>query len=250
MSVTFTFIRHAESIDNLRQVWAGWKNSTLSNHANTLAKSLASTSFTAILTSDLERTRLTAEQIQASQPHFPPLTTSKLLREQNFGQGEGKPFVKKSSLAYDPAAKFHGRNESHPKGESLVDVEKRATQAWQQLLAPYIENARKDEKKDVHIAVVSHGIFISELIAVIVNSGQGKKRNPSEFRGMKNTAWTRIMVQSMDSDQFTVKVTSVNSHRHLDKLIRQKGIGSVAYDPKQGDIRSFFGTGDGGKVKK
>jgi len=70
-----------------------------------------------------------------------------------------------------------------------------------------------------------------------------------------------------------VKVTDVNSHRHLEGLVcsrspsfpcttadrgvnvslqkRQKGIGSETHDPAQSDIRKFFGGGviDGKKVK-
>lgn len=70
-----------------------------------------------------------------------------------------------------------------------------------------------------------------------------------------------------------VKVTDVNRHRHLEGLVcshfssfccveadwilyvslqkRQKGIGSVAHDPAQSDIRKFFGGGviDGKKIE-
>ena len=70
-----------------------------------------------------------------------------------------------------------------------------------------------------------------------------------------------------------VKVTDVNSHRHLEGLVRshfllfyhveadgilyaslqkhQKWIGSEAHDPAQSDIRKFFGGGliDGKKAK-
>ncbi|KAI9458819.1 hypothetical protein F5148DRAFT_1219875 [Russula earlei] len=31
-SVILTFIRHGESTDNLRSIWAGWKDAPLSNH--------------------------------------------------------------------------------------------------------------------------------------------------------------------------------------------------------------------------
>ena len=70
-----------------------------------------------------------------------------------------------------------------------------------------------------------------------------------------------------------VKVTDVNSHKHLEGLVcshslsfyrveadwilyaslqkRQRGIGSEAHDPAQSDIRKFFGGGviDGKKAK-
>jgi len=70
-----------------------------------------------------------------------------------------------------------------------------------------------------------------------------------------------------------IKVTDVNRHRHLEGLVcsrfpsfrcvetdrvlndslqkRQKGVGSDAHDPAQGDIRKFFGGGviDGKKVE-
>lgn len=67
-------------------------------------------------------------------------------------------------------------------------------------------------------------------------------------------------ISDSDLPPLTVKVTHVNQHSHIDGIVsawnitfldqwadstkqkRQKGgIGSAAFDPKQGDIRAFFG---------
>ncbi|KAF5315337.1 hypothetical protein D9619_007152 [Psilocybe cf. subviscida] len=191
---------------------------------------------------------------------------SALLREQNFGAGEGKKFSKKerdlSLEAHFAKGKFpalYTRQQCFPGGESLDAVAQRAEDAFRQLLEQHIcANGNQNEV----VAVVSHGIFLAELIAVIIKKDAEFRGDldVKSLRGMRNTAWTKLDVKrrtASSTDPYTtalsVRVLGVNSHKHLTNLNRQGGgIGSSAYDPAQQDIRAFLGgggSGGGGKTK-
>ncbi|RDB17981.1 hypothetical protein Hypma_000741 [Hypsizygus marmoreus] len=246
VTVKFTFIRHGESIDNLHSVWAGWKDSPLSNHgkkqAEALAISFADIKLTAIHSSPLKRAFTTAEALWNVQSHpKPPLTTSLLLREQHFGQGEGQRYdVRREPgvsleehITRGKYPALRGRHEQYPEGESLNDVARRAEQVVQEVVLP-------------------HGIFIGELVTSLLRrtSNIQDGLNPREYRGLRNTGWTLVAVhvkheQEENDDGFVhVQVVKQNSCQHLDGLVRQKGgIANAAYDPKQKDIRAFFNGG-------
>ncbi|KAF8903110.1 histidine phosphatase superfamily [Gymnopilus junonius] len=267
--VSFILVRHGESKDNLRQVWAGWKDSPLSNHGIRQAEALAeyfneqNVLLNAVYASDLTRAKTTAKVVKDKQPHSHsiPFEVSELLREQNFGSGEGKHFAKKDknlSLASHYARgmfpALHTRNGTFPGGESLDDVARRAEEVIDTLLSCHLIQEGADGKERA-VAVFSHGIFIGELVAAIT-------RRDNEFasrggvdvrglRGMSNTGWTRleVTIKTISEDasigsklQFSVKANGVDRHPHLANLHRQKGgIGSMAHDPAQQDIRSFLG---------
>lgn len=55
------------------------------------------------------------------------------------------------------------RSDKFPGGESLDDLEKRATQAIEEIVMPFIWKAAREGKKGVQIALVSHGLCISEV---------------------------------------------------------------------------------------
>ncbi|EAU86070.1 hypothetical protein CC1G_07149 [Coprinopsis cinerea okayama7 len=247
-----------------RDVWAGWKDATLTTHgvkqAEALALSFATTSFTDIYTSDLKRAFMTAQAIHAAQRPSTKLHTTKLLREQYFGAAEGTSYKHKrdkdltlrqhfSRGIYPPV---FSRHERFPGGESKDDVSERAREFMDTVILPLVQQEAEGQVKSVHIAVVSHGLFIPELVVLLWK----KHKNPvsTEFelrqnlRGMRNTAWTRIEF-GFDGDSAgdtvsrpcKLKFLHVNCHNHLDSLTRQKGgISRLAYDPAQKDIRSFF----------
>ncbi|GLB38344.1 putative phosphoglycerate mutase-like protein [Lyophyllum shimeji] len=268
VTVKFTLVRHGESLDNLRSVWAGWRDSDLSNHgkaqAEALARSYANTSLTVIYTSPLKRAYTTAEVLQNAQAVPIPLYTSPLLREQNFGRGEGQPYhVRKEpglSLAEHIAkGKYpatHKRSQRFPDGESLDDVARRADQVVRDILLPYVSKAVEEGTHGIHVVVVSHGIFIGELIASLLRLGGGKTE--TSYRGLRNTGRVLVTVtakrdteeRSADTDFLRVRIVQYNACGHLDGLVRQKGgIGSAAYDPNQKDIRSFFQPVKGSRAK-
>ncbi|KDR82847.1 hypothetical protein GALMADRAFT_238451 [Galerina marginata CBS 339.88] len=269
--VSFILIRHGESKDNLRQVWAGWKDSPLSNHGMRQAEALGDDfaqkdiSLSAIYTSDLLRAKTTAKAVRDRQanPNI-PFHESCQLREQNFGVGEGMRMVKKeknlSIRQHFAVGKFpvlHTRNGCFPGGESLDDMAQRADDVFDKLLSLHVLQENEDGQARV-VAVFSHGLFIAELVAAIIRRDQGTVTvDVRNLRGMSNTAWTRLEVTAKEVEGgtnsqapnaapmgpvFVVRVTGVNRYPHLSNLHRQKGgIGSLAHDPAQQDIRSFLG---------
>ncbi|KAF8349458.1 phosphoglycerate mutase-like protein [Amanita rubescens] len=260
VKVYFTFIRHGESTDNLRAIWAGWRDAPLSQHAKGLAKAHADTRYTAILSSPLMRALSTAEAVRDVQRDpSPPINTSLLLREQYFGVAEGKRYrtVRESGLSLEehfaqelyPA--IRERHLKFPDGESRDDVAERANQAIDELLIPYVQTI---------VAIVSHGLFIREITIALMRRGVA---NQTGFKGvgpLRNTGWTRLVVEAngqwdnptiepWSSDIFEVRLVDYHRFEHLSRTrtsdlsrqARQKaGMGSMAHDPKQGDIRTFF----------
>ncbi|KAL4069953.1 histidine phosphatase superfamily [Scleroderma yunnanense] len=233
------------------------------NQARALGEAFANTRLTAIYASPLKRAFMTATALLDAQPDpKPPIHNSDLLKEQNFGKAEGTSWLGKQDpnktleehfasgqypVLFDPVLKF-------PDGESLNDLAERADQAIRELVLPHVLQAARPESEDDHIALVSHGLCISQMVAALVRRNHGGAPH-RDYRGLLNTAWTRVTVQVKgevswetmdisedDSSPILVNVTDFNRHEHTNSVKRQKGgIGSSAYDPKQQDIRDFFG---------
>ncbi|EIW59438.1 phosphoglycerate mutase-like protein [Trametes versicolor FP-101664 SS1] len=267
-TLTVTFIRHGESTDNLRSVWAGWKDAPLSNHgmnqAKAVGKSLSDTRFAVVYASPLKRALWTGQAVQEAQSEpKPPLETSLLLREQHWGVAEGEPWQWGHTAGLSLEEHFakqlypvlHERWQKFPEGESLDDLFTRAKQAIDELIMPHVWSAAREGKKGIHIAIASHGLCISELVPALVMKDESGVHPGEKFRGLQNTAWTRVTVNvkgakegepldfpDNDPPKLQVRVTDFNRHEHLDAVKRQKGgVGSAGYDPKQQDIRAFFG---------
>lgn len=87
------------------------------------------------------------------------------------------------------------RHEKFPNGESLNDVSVRAEHFMNnQVLKPYLPRAISSGVEDVHVALVSHGLCISELIPALLKRNDGGSP-AKDYRGLLNTAWTRVTVQ-------------------------------------------------------
>ncbi|KAL1736536.1 histidine phosphatase superfamily, partial [Schizophyllum commune] len=237
--------------------------------ANALAASFANEKFTAILTSPLNRALSTASAIHDRQlPPRPPLIQNDLLKEQHFGEGEGKPYTAartgktgttpKSGVTSAPNvqqsgssaqqdgtyARNRGDDERFPGGESRREVRERADKTVEELLLPYIE--LEEDKRPTHVLVVSHGIYIRHLVGALVKRGTLAKASTERIT-LHNTGWVRVVVER-EGDKLIMSITEVNRHDHLNSLVRQKGgIGSSAHDPRQKDLLAFFG---GGKARK
>jgi len=111
--------------------------------------------------------------------------------------------------------------------------------------------------RGTHIIIVSHGLCISEFLANLMGR-TGESVRSGKFAGLENTAWTRVQVGLKDESEdgagetterqdpstipLSVKVITVNAKKHLHNVKRQGGgIGSIAHDADQKDIRAFFG---------
>ena len=137
----------------------------------------------------------------------PELVSSPLLKEQHFGIAEGN----KWTFQHEPGltneehwAKgifpvLDGRQAKYPEGESLDDLRDRARRAIKELVVPIIRDVVKGKKGDVHVALVSHGLCISELVAALVGldyerRSKGQEVADREYAGLMNTAWTRATI--------------------------------------------------------
>ncbi|KAI9443111.1 phosphoglycerate mutase-like protein [Lactarius indigo] len=205
-SVVITFIRHAESTDNNRSMWTGWKDAPLSNNgeyqARTLGVKLADTHFTAIYTSDLQRASATAQVVYDHQKDpKPSFDSSDLFREQNVGLAVGHPMsfdVISPSLSWEEHAArgvylaCYSDDDRFPEGESIKDLAKRARTGLEKFVLPHVWQAAKEGKTGIHVAVVSHGLCITELVSELLKKSAKEVRQ----RGVNlvNTGWIRVVV--------------------------------------------------------
>lgn len=149
---------------------------------------------------------MTAEAVYAQQTHPPrqPVIASQLLREQNFGRAEGKTYKARTQPGLSLAEHYSrgmfpapsSRDDRFPDGESLNDLVRRAERAIEEILLPYVQHAAKG--KDVHVAVVSHGLFIKEMVTALMKRNAGGVHNlevAEVSKGLRNTAWTRLTVE-------------------------------------------------------
>ncbi|KAH9041835.1 phosphoglycerate mutase [Lactarius hengduanensis] len=236
-SVIVTFIRHAQSTDNKTSMWTGWKDAPLSKHgmdqARALGESFVDTHFTAIYTSDLKRASSTAQVLYDHQKDpKPSFNSSELLREQNFGLATGKYslFPANPALTFQENAAMgaypdcYSDDDRFPEGESLKDVAKRGKIALTKFVLPHVWQAAKEGKTGIHVAIVSHGLCISELISELLEMGANRSRR--DIHNLSNTGWTRVVIntegaqegQPKDVDKelpvLVMRITDVNYNKH------------------------------------
>ncbi|KAN0061755.1 hypothetical protein ACQY0O_005747 [Thecaphora frezii] len=211
-SLLVTLVRHGESQDNSQSIWAGFRDTPLSAtgvvQARALGQAFANVYLTAIYASDLRRAAMTAEEILQANRSIPPppLVQSKSLREQNFGQAEGKSWALAEWTAKsqsDEARTFRFKD-----GESLDDVNSRMAKAVRQFVLPRVEALRKQASassssssasETPHICIVAHGIAIAELLKVFMslhdeqpNSPWADPRLTYKRVRLDNTGWSRL----------------------------------------------------------
>ncbi|KAK0960379.1 hypothetical protein LTR91_020371 [Friedmanniomyces endolithicus] len=174
-------IRHGETVDNVAGLYAGVRDSALTIHgveqARRLGEHFARTNnihLTHIFASPLSRAYKTAEALLKAQNHGVAedgqvdgtLAIAKVpdLIEQDFGFYEGRPFYARSE------AKNSGREahyERHKNDPDFVDVEskesmcKRADNFLDDHFMPLLD--RQDVEDGLEVAVVSHGMLLSNL---------------------------------------------------------------------------------------
>ncbi|TIA87777.1 hypothetical protein E3P99_02975 [Wallemia hederae] len=208
------------NVNNLKSLWAGWRDSNLSNHgmnqARRLGESFQDYPIKAIIASDLTRARWTAEQIRdhnKTQPQ-PSFTLTHLLREQNFGKGEGQPWQQAQWQ------RKSGRDFKFQDGESLHDVANRAEEVIDNMIMPYVM-ASAVSGEESNVVVVAHGILIAELqYALLKRRPQGIsafQRSPLE-----NTGWHRIEIKLATPAQSKV-VSGWNTTDKNDAAVDKEG---------------------------
>lgn len=253
--ITVTFIRHGESEDNPRGIWAGWKDAPLSalgrKQAQAVGKAFSGVKLDYIYSSPLLRASATGQAVRDAQPSPQlPFTANPNLREQHFGIAEGHPWVvevpagqtEEDMIANNVFPVLSSRSAKFPEGESLDDLARRAETGIKECVLPHVL------EDDVHIAIASHGLCISELIAALLRLDPDSRRDVS-YIGLLNTAWTRVTVSVKgghvgpldpeNSPPLTVRVTDVNKYDHLNDIpsfVENE-------DESQAAARAFFGGG-------
>ncbi|KAL0258946.1 hypothetical protein SLS55_006451 [Diplodia seriata] len=216
-------IRHGETVDNVAQVYAGSKDSELTNHgfqqAQRLARYLKATDvrFTHVFASPLQRARKTAEAILDAQASpVLRITRASAIQEQDFGSFEGKSWLE-------------GPSSNKPRPAGFVDIESKESMARRvdaflnEHMAAVWRSAAAGERCDV--AIVSHGIILSLLVP-------GRPVSLEYIGGFSNTGYLEL--------DMSTSVT-INGKEHLKGLKRTGGgLGSSKHDQNQKSIDTFF----------
>ena len=208
---------------------AGVKDSALTVHGNLqaerLGKFFAETGlrFRKIYSSDLQRAWKTATAIRLAQP--PPdcdaaseaktqvtLTALTVLREQDFGFYEGKPFYTRPSESRRTGKENH--RYQHHGDPDFKDVESKESMVLRMLnflqdhLVPAIQSEPSERNND--IVIVSHGIILSQLWrclltflakdSITLSPGLSVGTTPLEYLGAwSNTGYLELEILTKQS---------------------------------------------------
>ncbi|PSS06672.1 hypothetical protein M430DRAFT_111064 [Amorphotheca resinae ATCC 22711] len=242
-------IRHGETVDNVAGVYAGIRDSPLTNHgvlqASRLGSHLASThaKISHIFSSDLQRAFKTAEAIRNAQSTSSTvILKSGLLREQDF-----------ESLV-----------EKHRNGPGFRDVESKESMRvrMETFVNSHLLEHFVTRTDDETVAVVAHGIILTYLWRCILQRFDHKSVlvapdvNVAD-RGLalqhlgfwSNTGYLDLDIkQEKASGQgmgtqpelLSLVVKAVNSQEHLRGLKKTRGgIGSMKHDANQKTMDAF-----------
>lgn len=161
------FVRHGETEYNRKGIMQGGGidsrlNDTGQAQAQILAERLADVSFDVVYTSPLRRARETAEIV--AHPHRPVRQeTLRALREMAWGVLEGEPpsDERDAALADIKGAWRDGQFDRRIEGgESVLDVQERATRAAEHLVT---------EEAGRTVLVVTHGRYLRVLLATVLD---------------------------------------------------------------------------------
>jgi len=158
-----TLVRHGQTAWNIEGRWQGHADIPLNitgvEQARLIAAELASSRFTAIYSSDLQRALITAQAIAARQGLT--VKTDPGLRELNLGDWEGN-LVSEIPTLYpvDWAERLLNPVDSRPsKGESVRDVSQRVIRT---IAAICVKNP-----PDARLVIVSHGLSLAVFLCHI-----------------------------------------------------------------------------------
>ncbi|CRG89008.1 hypothetical protein PISL3812_06043 [Talaromyces islandicus] len=252
-------IRHAETVHNVGQAWAGTTDSPLTSHGflqiERLAQYFASTQtcFSHVFSSDLQRAVATAEGINNGTAQ---LTLTGLLQEQHFGSREGTGFRR-------PRHNHEQHDAGFVPAETELAMRARANAFLNNYFLPVVFDAGTSSTSQA-VAIVAHGIILRVLwdcLTQLFPPGTVKPSPTLEGGRAGNVPtpfWsnTGFMELSIEPDAaapwdtassssvlsgWSVTVLSINSKLHLADLRRTRGgIGSMQHDTSQKRIDSFF----------
>ena len=224
-AISVILVRHAESIHNVQNVWAGSLDSELTNHGinqtKRIADELKSRPVTHIFTSESIRAKRSALAIAERHPDA-QFTVMRKLRERDLGSLEGLSYRSKVNSSL-----------SKGNGESKEKMRLRAKEAWQDILSDMDVGHRQAM---TCVVIVSHGLFLSGLMHVLTAH---YSTGTSDRYSWSNTGYTELVID--ESASLPLKILTTNSTSHLRGLKRVKAVGSSSYDTKQKTLDSFMG---------
>ena len=188
VSILITLIRHGETEYNVKHITQGQLDVPLNEkgkHQAILAgESLKNDHFDLIYSSDLSRAFETAKTIVKENlviKKETQIVPEELLRETCHGIFENRP-----SLELKEAAKAAGFEEPNlrkfrpPGGENQDDLSFRASQFLTMLLA----GECMQHKEGDSILIVSHGLFIRELLRILLNKETSGEESVQRLKNM------------------------------------------------------------------
>lgn len=218
--------------------------------ARRLGAHLASTRLDWIFASNLQRAVSTAEAVHEAQPEAkPPLVQVPDLREKDFGSDEGRRWDKAVAAAEDI--------------ETKQSMRERSARFIDEHLSPIILSCA-DGEDTTNIAIVSHGMILASLLAVLrgpecFQPSRVSSLNADVPARWSNTGFTQLDIVVDASAPSTppprwphcrLTVASINSVAHLAGLKKTRGgIGSAQHDARQRTVTSFFAPGPSKKRK-
>ncbi|KAL6717331.1 hypothetical protein ACLMJK_005246 [Lecanora helva] len=223
---------------------AGVRDSALTIHgslqAERLGKFLANTglTFTHIFVSDLQRAVKTADAIRSWTNAIQPgskleLTKVKLLREQDFGFYEGKPFYARPRDSSKSGKENHRSHHQDDPGfqdvESKESMAHRMDEFLRDHLVPLIY--KEAGSKGKAIAMVSHGIILTHLwrrflgmlgkgsvsVSPGISFGSGAPAPLESLGGWSNTGYLELEVLTKSQAETTNRSGSEPSSKSHDK---------------------------------
>ncbi|KAI1433190.1 phosphoglycerate mutase-like protein [Xylaria sp. CBS 124048] len=257
-------IRHGESVDNVAGLYAGSRDSPLTNHgvlqAKRLGAHIANQSATIgpvkqIFASDLERAYRTAEavadactlKVGGSSSSSPTLGVIRLkeLREKDFGSSEGKKF---------------GGKESNDNSETLESMRHRIDRFLGHHFSPIVDQATAENATAGVVIVVSHGIILNVVLKALLSRYPPKSTSSQRIVDQSGSEYlapwsnTGVLQARLELSEGSTSPTPHNTHIHMmvehtnnvDHLHGLKktrgGIGSAKFDSRQRTMDSFFAS--------
>ncbi|KAL8644656.1 MAG: hypothetical protein Q9226_007655 [Calogaya cf. arnoldii] len=169
-------IRHGETVDNVAQVYAGVRDSPLTVQgvlqAERLGRYLTDSEqrFTHVFASDLQRAVKTAEALLSAQTindASVPATVRKfpILREQDFGFYEGKPFYARQRDSKKSGKDAHRSRHQDEPGFQDVESKESMTARTNAFVAEHLRPLLRENVSGQQsiVVIVSHGILLSHL---------------------------------------------------------------------------------------
>lgn len=209
-TLTLYLVRHGRTEWNEQGLLQGAKNSPLTPQgiegAKRTGQKLKQIDFTAVYTSQLQRTIDTAQYILAGKNS--PIIPLAQLNEQDFGAWEGQSIAELKQTENQEFYAMQHQPEAYQAlngGETYAQLAQRVEQAIQQITQNHQQG---------NILIVSHGHTLRLLLALINNIPWQQHRDPELSVSLANTAISIVKYQENENHRGYV-IESVNDMDHL-----------------------------------